>query len=426
MIEIRDLRAGDPMPEPASVALDAGVVRSAHEIVERVRLEGDAALTALTAEFDGADVAGRIRVSRDESDAAVQQLDDTLKHALEDMAERLDDLHRRQMPIGWEIESKGVRYGERVKPLAAAGCYVPGGRASYPSTVLMTAIPAKTAGVKRVVLCTPPDETGAVPAPVMFAALIAGVDEIYRVGGAQAIGALAYGTESIARVDKIVGPGNAWVTAAKKDVYGTVGIDSLAGPTELVIVADKSADPAVMAVDLVAQAEHDPMARTTLVALDDALPAAVTVALGREIAESPRRAIVEAAMGFTVIVLVGNEAQAAEVSDHIAPEHLQIVTSDPRGFLEKVSYYGAAFLGPDTPVSFGDYGVGSNHVLPTMGNARFSSGLRTADFVTVSSFVEASGEASANVGPEVEMIAAAEGLAAHAKASEIRRRQEPD
>ena len=425
MIEIRDLRASDPMPEPASVALDADVVKGAHAIVERVRLEGDAALVELTAKFDGADIAGRVCVSRDESDAAVQRLDEELKHALEEMADRLGELHRRQLPIGWEVAFEGVRYGERVKPIAAAGCYVPGGRASYPSTVLMTAIPAKTAGVQRVVLCTPPDDTGAVPAPVLFAALIAGVDEVYRVGGAQAIGALAHGTESIARVDKIVGPGNAWVTAAKKDVYGTVGIDSLAGPTELVIVADKSADPAILAVDLVAQAEHDPMACTTLVALDEALPAAVQVALEKEVAESPRREIVEAAMGFALIVLAGTEAQAAEVSDRIAPEHLQIVTSDPRSFLERVSYYGAAFLGPSTPVSFGDYGVGSNHVLPTMGNARFSSGLRTADFMTVSSFVEASEEANANVGPDVEMIATAEGLAAHAKASAIRRRGDP-
>jgi len=421
MIETRDLRAGDPMPEPASVALDADVVESAHAIVERVRLEGDAALVELTSKFDRADIAGRVRVSRDESDAAVQQLDEELKHALEEMAERLGDLHRRQLPVGWEVAFKGVRYGERVKPIAAAGCYVPGGRASYPSTVLMTAIPAKTAGVERVVLCSPPDETGAVPAPVLFAASIAGVDEVYRVGGAQAIGALAHGTESIARVDKIVGPGNAWVTAAKKDVYGIVGIDSLAGPTELVIVADKSADPAVLAVDLVAQAEHDPMARTTLVALDEALAASVTVALEKEIAESPRREIVEAAMRFTLIVLAANEAQAAEVSDRIAPEHLQIVTSDPRGFLGKANYYGAAFLGSSTPVSFGDYGVGSNHVLPTMGTARFSSGLRTADFVTISSFVEASEEANSGIGPNVELIATAEGLAAHAKASAVRR-----
>jgi histidinol dehydrogenase len=242
------------------------------------------------------------------------------------------------------------------------------------------------------------------------------------VGGAHAIAALAHGTQTIGWVDKIVGPGNAWVTAAKKDVYGTVGIDSLAGPTELVIVADASADPATMAVDLVAQAEHDPMARTTLVALDEDLPSAVVAALENEIAASPRREIVEAAMEFTVIYAAEDEEEAAAISDHIAPEHLQIVTGHPQGFLAKARRYGAAFLGPLTPVSFGDYGVGSNHVLPTMANARFSSGLRAADFVTVSSWIEVQEGANDIVGPGVERIASAEGLAAHAKASRIRRR----
>jgi len=421
MTEVRDLREGDSMPESASVALDPAVVRDVRAIVERVRTEGDAALVDLTARFDGADVSGRIFIERGEIEAAAAAVPHDLCSALESMGERLRDLHSRQVPREWEAEARGVRYGERVKPLASAGCYVPGGRASYPSTVLMTAVPAKVVGVARVVLCTPPAADGSVPAPVLCAALIAGVDEVYRVGGAQAVAALAFGTESIPRVDKIVGPGNVWVAAAKREVYGVVGIDSLAGPTELVVVADSSADPAVLAVDLVAQAEHDPLARTMLVSLDEALPPMVLSALEREIAESPRRDVVESSMGHAVVVLVASEEQAAEVVNGIAPEHLQVVTRDPRGFLEKARYYGAAFLGPHTPVSFGDYGVGSNHVLPTMANARFSSGLRAADFVTVSSVVEASADSGAGLGPEVEAVAVVEGLAAHARASEIRR-----
>lgn len=423
MIEIRDLSKGGVMPEPASVALDTEVVEGARAIVERVRTEGDAALVELTRRFDGADISGRIRVSFEEMEAAADALSVELREALDDMAERLGELHERQLPPEWKAESWGVRYGERVKAIDSVGCYVPGGRASYPSTVLMTAIPARVAGVRRVVLCTPPSADGSVAAPVLYAALIAGVNDVYRVGGAHAISALAHGTESIECVDKIVGPGNAWVTAAKKDVYGVVGIDSLAGPTELVIVADASADPAVIAVDLVAQAEHDAMARTTLVALDEDLPAAVIAALEDEIAASPRREIVEAAMHSTLIVLVKTEERAVEVSDHIAPEHLQIVTGYPQGFLAKAKRYGAAFLGPLTPVSFGDYGVGSNHVLPTMANARFSGGLRSADFVTVSSWIEVQEGANDIVGPAVEAVATAEGLPAHAKASAIRRSQ---
>lgn len=422
MIETRDLRAGDAMPEPASVALDPEVISGVREIIDRVRAEGDAALIDYTRRFDGADLTGRIRVDETELDAAAGELDEGLRAAIDAVAERLRDLHARQLPKDWEAANWGVRYGERVKSVAAAGCYVPGGRASYPSTVLMTAIPAKVAGVGRVVLCTPPDEDGNVPAPVRYAARVAGVDEVYRVGGAHAVAALAYGTDSIAPVDIIVGPGNMWVTAAKKEVFGVVGIDSLAGPTELVVVADGSADPDVLAVDLVAQAEHDPVARTVLVSTDEALVEATRAALEREVAASPRREIVESAMGYTVFVLAADLVQAAEVSDRLAPEHLQVVTADPHAFLGRVRAYGAAFLGPRTPVSFGDYGVGSNHVLPTMANARFSSGLRAADFVTVSSWVEAQDGSNEGIGPGVEAIATAEGLAAHAKASAVRRR----
>jgi histidinol dehydrogenase len=285
----------------------------------------------------------------------------------------------------------------------------------------MTVVPARVAGVERVVLCTPPRADGSVPDEVLYAAIVAGADAVYRVGGAHAIAALAHGTESIRRVDKIVGPGNVWVTAAKREVSGIVGIDGLAGPTELVIVADRTADPSLLAVDLVAQAEHDPRATTTLVALERDLVDAVVAAAGEEAERSPRREVVEQSMAATRAVVAPDLKAAAEVVDRLAPEHLQVVVADPRSFLETVRSFGAAFLGPATPVSFGDYGVGSNHVLPTMGTARFASGLRAADFVTVSSFVQASEEGLRALGPQVEAVAGAEGLPGHARASKLRR-----
>lgn len=421
MLRVADLRRGDPAPEPAHVALDPDVTRTAADICERVRGEGDAAVVELTRRFDGADVSGRLRLPDDEIAGAAAGLDPHLARAIDAVSERLRDLHERQLPEAWETEREGLRYGEVVRPLASVGCYVPGGRAAYPSSVLMTVVPAKVAGVPRVVLCTPPDESGAISAPVLYAASAAGADEVYRMGGAQAVAAMAFGTESIPAVDKIVGPGNAWVTAAKRHVSGTVGIDGLAGPTELVIVADGAADPALLAADIVAQAEHDPDARTFVVCLDDGLPARVQAALSDEVESSPRREIVAASLREAAAVVVPDEASAVALVDRLAPEHLEIVTESPRSLLERVRSFGAAFLGPSTPVPFGDYGVGSNHVLPTMTTARFSSGLRAADFVTVSSVVEASAEAAARLGPEVELVAIAEGLPGHARASEVRR-----
>ncbi|HEX6261600.1 MAG TPA: histidinol dehydrogenase, partial [Actinomycetota bacterium] len=269
--------------------------------------------------------------------------------------------------------------------------------------------------------CTPPAQDGSVPDAVLYAARAGAIHEVFRIGGAQAIAAMAFGTETVPSVDTIAGPGNVWVTAAKREVMGTVGVDALAGPTELAIVADGTADPSVLAVDLVAQCEHDPMARTTLVALDPGLPAAIEVPLAAELEASPRGEGVRAALEHAVAVLAPDEEAAASVVDALAPEHLQVVTADPRAFLARVRSYGAAFLGPHTAVSLGDYGVGSNHVLPTMATARFASGLRAAHFVTVSSWTEASPEGAARFGPEVETVARAEGLGAHARASEVRR-----
>lgn len=422
MLRRVDLRAGGEPPEALRLTLDDDVVQGARAICERVRTEGDAALVELTRRFDGADIGGRIRVAEEEIVGASDRVDPALGEALEAVADRLRDLHARQLPHSWEEEKDGVVFGEVVLPLASVGCYVPGGRAAYPSSVLMTVVPARVAGVDRVALCSPPAPDGGLADEVLFAARIAGAQEVYRVGGAQAIAALAYGTETIEAVDKVVGPGNVWVSAAKRDVAGIVGIDGLTGPTELVVVADEAADPAVLACDLVAQAEHDPLARAFLVSLDPALADQVIARLNEEIETSSRRDIVSEALGRSAAIIVSDEEGAARVVDALAPEHLQIVTSDPRAFLERVRSFGAAFLGSLTPVAFGDYGLGSNHVLPTMGTARFASGLRASDFVTVSSLVESRPEAGHRYGPEIERLAQAEGLPGHARAAEVRRR----
>ena len=413
------------LPGPVRPAFDEDVVSGVREILDRVRTGGDAALVELTRRFDGADVAGRIEVSREEIEAGVAAVPDDLRAAIDRMNERLWDLHARQLPLPWVEERDGVTYAETVRPVRAAGAYVPGGRAAYPSTVLMTAVPARVAGVERVALCTPPAPDGSVTPLVLYAAAAAGVRHVYRVGGAQAVAALAFGTETVAPVDVVVGPGNVWVTAAKREVAGVVGIDGLAGPTELVIVADATADPEILAADLVAQAEHDPLARVVMVSLDPTLPRRARPALEAEVAASARREIVESSLRGSAAVVVGTEREAAEVADRVAPEHLQVVTRDPRRFLSLCRSYGAAFLGPLTPVAFGDYGVGSNHVLPTMATARFGSGLRASDFVTVSSVVEASVAGLAAHGDEVELVARAEGLPGHARAVEVRRPPKP-
>src|SRR6266702_491869 len=372
---LRVAAADDAIPALEPLSFPSEVEDGVRDICRRVREEGDAALIELTRRFDGADVAGRLLVTEDEFERAAVDLDPRLASALDRLAGRLRDLHARQLPRPWSAEEGGVRFGEAVRPLGVAGAYAPGGRASYPSTVLMTTVPARVAGVGRVVLCTPPAHDGSVAPAILVAARLAGVDAVYRVGGAQAVAAMAYGT----------------------------------------------ADPVVLAGDLVAQAEHDPMARVTLVCFERELVPSVDEALEAQVAESPRREVVEASLRHAVAVVAETQEEAAAIVDRLAPEHLQVVTVDARRFLDRVRSYGAAFLGPLTPVAFGDYGVGSNHVLPTMGTARFSSGLRAADFVTVSSVVEATGDGLDRFGPEVEAVARAEGLPGHAGTVELRR-----
>ena len=421
MLELLDLRDRRERLEPRSLEIDPSVADAVRGIIERVRAEGDEALFDLTLKFDGADLRQTgLTVSPQEFQRAEETVPSELKAALDALVDRLTDLHRRQLPMEWWDEHDGVRFGEIVRPLARAGCYVPGGRAEYPSSVAMTVVPAVVAGVEGVVVCTPPSPDGLIYPAVLYAATRAGATAVAKVGGAQAVAALAFGTTSIQAVDRIVGPGNVYVTEAKRQVAGLVGIDGFAGPTELAVVADASADPAWVAADLVAQAEHDPEALAVLVAFDGDVVDQVEQALQAEVARAGRSDVVKAALAHARTVLVADDDQAVEVLDRLAPEHLHVVVADAPAFAQRIRNAGAIFVGGFTPVPFGDYGVASNHVLPTAGTARFSSGLRAADFVKISSVVEVSDEAAARLAPEVARIALAEGLPGHARAVEIR------
>jgi len=421
VLELLDLRDRRERLEPRGLEIDPSVADAVRDIIQRVRAEGDEALFDLTLKFDGADLRQTgLTVSPQEFQRAEETVPSELKAALDALVDRLADLHRRQLPVEWWDERDGVRFGEIVRPLARAGCYVPGGRAEYPSSVAMTVVPAVVAGVEGVVVCTPPSPDGSIHPAVLYAAARAGATAVAKVGGAQAIAALVFGTASIQAVDRIVGPGNVYVTEAKRQVAGFVGIDALAGPTELAVVADASADPAWVAADLVAQAEHDPEALAVLVAFDADVVDQVKQALVAEVARAGRSDVVKAALAHARTVLVADDDQAVEVVDGLAPEHLHVVLADATPFAQRIRNAGAIFVGGFTPVPFGDYGVASNHVLPTAGTARFASGLRASDFVKVSSVVEVSDGAAARLAPEVARIALAEGLPGHARAVEIR------
>jgi histidinol dehydrogenase len=421
VLELLDLRDRRERLERRSLEIDPSVADAVRGIIERVRAEGDEALFDLTLKFDGADLRQTgLTVSPQEFQRAEETVPSELKAALDALVDRLTGLHRRQLPMEWWDERDGVRFGEIVRPLARAGCYVPGGRAEYPSSVAMTVVPAVVAGVEEVVVCTPPSPDGSIHPAVLYAAARAGATGVAKVGGAQAVAALAFGTATIQAVDRIVGPGSVYVTEAKRQVAGFVGIDGLAGPTELAVVADASADPAWVASDLVAQAEHDPEALAVLVAFDQNVVDRVEQALEAEVARAGRSDVVKAALAHARMVLLADDDQAVEVLDRLAPEHLHVVVADALGFAQRIRNAGAIFVGGFTPVPFGDYGVASNHVLPTAGTARFSSGLRAADFVKVSSVVEVSDGAAARLAPEVARIALAEGLPGHARAVEIR------
>ena len=421
MLELLDLRDRRERLEPRRLEIDPHVSDTVREIVLRVRDEGDDALLDLTLRFDGADLREPgLLVTPDEFLAAIESIPDELRLAVDRLIDRVAALHRRQLPPEWQDERDGVRFGERVRPIRAAGCYVPGGRAVYPSSVAMTVTPAFVAGVEEIVVCTPPRPDGSVHPEVLYAAKRAGATLVVKAGGAQAIAALAYGTESVPAVDKVVGPGNAYVTEAKRQLNGVVGIDGLAGPTELVLVAGPDADPRWVAIDLVAQAEHDPDAVATLVATDPSLVERVDEQLEAEVVKAARRDVVESALKGARALLVSDWEQAVAVVNDLAPEHLHLAVSSAGPFANGIRNAGAIFVGSFTPVPFGDYGVASNHVLPTGGTARFASGLRAADFVKVMSVVEMDDGAARTLAPEVSAIARSEGLVGHARAVEVR------
>ena len=384
-------------------------------IIADVRARGDAALIELTAKFDRMQLTpGDLRMSRAEIESAVAAVPETERVALELAADRIRAYHARQMPedARW-TDAAGAELGWRWGPVSAAGLYVPGGLASYPSSVLMNAVPAKVAGVGRLVV-TVPTPDGAINPLVLLACEIAGVDEVYRVGGAQAIAALAYGTESIAPVDKITGPGNAFVAAAKRRVFGKVGIDMIAGPSEILVIADADNDPDWLALDLMSQAEHDESAQAILMTDSPALADAVEAAVAARLETLTRREIAGASWrDYGALIVVRDLAEAAELSDRIAPEHLELCVADPDALFARVNHAGAVFLGQWTPESTGDYVGGPNHVLPTARSARFASGLSVLDFLKRTTLARMTPESLAAIGPAAEVLATSESLEAH-------------
>lgn len=402
----------------------AGVVSG---ILKDVRDNGDAALTALTEKFDRqALTPSRLRISADEVERAVRECAGERLEALQLAAERIAEYHRRQIPedLSYRDET-GMRLGFRWTPVSAAGLYVPGGLAAYPSSVLMNAVPAKVAGVARLVMVVPTPD-GMLNPLVLAAAKTAGVDEIYRIGGAQGVAALAYGTETIAAVDKIVGPGNAYVAEAKRQVFGTVGIDMIAGPSEILVVADRFNDPSWIAADLLSQAEHDTNAQAILITDDTEFADAVVAAVDGHLANLPRAKIAgQSWRDFGGIIVVGHLDEAPALVDRIAPEHLEIATENAAELAERIHHAGAIFVGRFTPEAVGDYVAGPNHVLPTSGSARFSSGLGVLDFLKRSSLIGGDADSLAAIGPAAVTLAKAEGLDAHALSVSIRMNRGP-
>jgi histidinol dehydrogenase len=404
---------------PAAVAPDVQARVAA--IVDEVRRRGDAALLEFTKRFDGVELeAPALRVS--EAEWAGAAVPAALETALREAARRIEAFHRHQLPRSWWIRDEhGSWLGQQVTPLDRVGCYVPGGSAAYPSTVLMNLIPARVAGVRELVVASPPGPDGR-PSPVVLAAArLAGATEAYAIGGAQAVAALAYGTATVRAVDKIVGPGNVYVALAKRLVFGDVGIDLVAGPSEVVVVADRTADPEHVAADLLAQAEHDPMARAVCVTDDPLLADSVARAVARRCRALPRAAIAEAAIrDHGAVVVAADLAEALGLANRLAPEHLELAVADPFAWLGAVRHAGAIFLGAHTPEVVGDYLAGPNHVLPTGATARFASGLSVDAFVKRSSLIHYSPAGLRAAWPHLATLAEAEGLHGHGEAARVR------
>jgi histidinol dehydrogenase len=406
-------------------SVDANVESAAADIIAQVRARGDAALAELTLKFDRtaprSPSTNGFRVPASEIAQALNGLDSAKREALEAAAARIREYHERQRAASWSYtDADGTQLGQQITPLDRVGLYVPGGKAAYPSSVLMNAIPAKVAGVQGIVMVspTPGGETNPL---VLAAAAIAGVDEIHTIGGAQAVAALAYGTANIAPVDKIVGPGNAYVAAAKRRVFGRVGIDMIAGPSEILVVADASANPEWVAMDLFSQAEHDEVAQAILLCPDAAMIEAVAAAATRLLDAMPRRDIIRASLTRRgALVQVRDLNEACELINRIAPEHLELAVADPDALLPQIRHAGAIFMGTWASESLGDYCAGPNHVLPTARTARFSSPLGVYDFQKRSSVIKVSRAGAMRLGPVASVLAHGEGLQAHARSAELR------
>lgn len=396
-------------------------------ILASVRQEGDAALRRLAKQFDGIEV-GELRVSEEEIQAAYGKVDADFVSALREAAANIRAFHEKQLRQTWlDLQPDGTMTGQIIRPLRRVGLYVPGGKAAYPSSVLMNAIPAQVAGVPEIVMVTPPAtaRVWGIDPHILVAASIAGVREIYRVGGAQAVAALAYGTESIRAVDKIVGPGNIYVALAKRYVFGAVDIDSIAGPSEIAVLADDTADAAYVAADLLSQAEHDEMASAILVTPSQALAERVRDEVARQLETLPKRAIAAASIrDYGAILTVADLDEGVQAINRLAPEHLELMTAEPFSLLGKIENAGAIFLGPYSSEPVGDYFAGPNHVLPTNGTARFSSPLNVDDFMKKSSVISYSKEALLKNGRQIMTLARHEGLEAHARAVQIRLQKE--
>jgi histidinol dehydrogenase len=402
---------------------DPAIGQRARQIVDRVKLEGDEALTTLTRELDCRfiDSLG-LRVGLRDIENAWRRSSPEFRKALQVARRNITRFHRKQLSRSWTMTGNGVKLSQRFRPLNRVGIYVPGGKAAYPSTVLMNALPARIAGVRDVVMVTPANAEGKIVPEVLAAAHACGITEICRVGGAQAIAALAYGTESIPRVEKITGPGNAYVAAAKRMVFGTVGIDMIAGPTEVVVVADGTADPAFIAADLIAQAEHDELAAPIVLTTSLSLAPKIAAEVERQLSVAPRETIARKACDRQgVIAIVKNLRAAADAVNDIAPEHLEVMTAAPRKFAAMIDHAGSIFLGPWSTEALGDYVAGPNHTLPTSGSSRFSSPLGVADFLKFTNIIEVSLKGFRKLAPAAEVLAKAEGLFGHAASVSLRR-----
>lgn len=399
---------------------DMEIERRVYDIIENVRANGDAALREYSEKFDGVKL-DDFKVNQSIIDAAWNNLPEDLKHALLVAKKNITEFHSREIEQGFvDMDTPGITRGQKVTPLARVGLYVPGGTAAYPSTIMMTALPAKIAGVKEIIMVTPPQKDGINPA-VLGAAKLAGVDAVYQVGGAQGVAALAYGTEQIPKVDKIVGPGNIYVATAKRQVFGQVDIDMIAGPSEIGVIADESANPVHLAADLLSQAEHDPRARAIMVTNSEKLANLVSDEVERQLSQLPRESIARPAIeNNSYIAVMDSVEDMFTVMNEVAPEHLEIQLPDPMEYMSMVENAGSVFLGRYASEPLGDYVGGTNHVLPTSGTAKFSSPLGVYDFVKRISFTQFSRERLQEVAKDITTLARTEGLEAHARAIDVR------